>query len=243
MKNMFYIILFAVSACSQSADLPDTLTEICSPASDAIQYPAPWTKEAEETFVIPDETLRTMSVCGLLETWYTHPQRVLGPWCAVCSSHYVAGVSSFNRMVANDKVVAELFERDDCVPVLFSGYRAIIARKGEKSGNEKCFEMLLASDVCMSALSDDEQIKLAEMALKMFERNGEQVNETRHILVAVMKAFNYAPFIQDAKNYPVSFPDVLDVPRDGFSEWMSGYDICSFDVVEKYAKQFLKEKL
>jgi hypothetical protein len=238
MKKRFCIILLTVCACCPGADLSGTFAEkgICHSAQDAIQYPVPWTKEMEERFVIPDETIQMMSSCGLLETWYTHPQRVSGPWCSTCSDLKVPGVSLFNRAVANDRVVAELFEREDGVSVLFSGYQSLAGRKGEKSGNELCFEMLLASDLCMSVLNDDERIQLVKMALKMFERNKEQVNETRHILVAVMKTFDYTPFMEDVKNYSVPF---IEGPRDGFSEWLTGYDICSFNVVENYAKQFL----
>lgn len=249
MKKVFYCAFFMIMmACSLSdqSDLNDlndewmpTYQEICGPVSDIIQYPIPWTSKVEESFVIPDETIHSMNICGLLETWLGHPKRVLGPWCTTCSDLSVTGVSRFNNAIANDKVMIELFDRDDCVPVLLSKYQWIIRQNGEKTGIIQCFEMLLASDLFMSKLSAKERIQLMEMALKMLEKNSEQVTELRHIMVAIMKAFNYTPFLTEVEKYHVSF---IDGHRTGFSEWVSGYDVCGYDVVEKYAKQFINKK-
>lgn len=237
-----------VMACSQNDDSfsngrnwENTYQGICGPVSDAIRYPEPWTKEVMETFVIPNETIREMSSCGLLETYLGNPDRFVGPWNTISSDLNFPGVSAFNSTVRNDEVVTELMKRNDCFAVLTTKYQFVIEQQTETSGKEQCFEMLLASDACMSVLSNKERVQFMNMALKMIERDKTSQIETRHILVAVMKSFNYTPFLAEAeKNLYAAF-SLADKSRNGFSEWLKGYDICSYDVVEVYAKRFLNE--
>jgi hypothetical protein len=252
MKKLFYFILTmqimftacAIDAPSDTFDVKWDLVKskyaeykyICSSVSDAIEYPETWTNEMAEVFVIPDETIRLMSTCGLLETCLSHPQKVLGPWNTLSSSLNYPGVSAFNNEIKNDKVVIELFSRTDCVFVLATKYLSMIEQKEEKTPIERCFEMLIASDLCMSILNEEERNQFMIMALKMMERDKEHVNETRHIMVAIMKVCNYISFLKEAEKYPVSF---IDGQRTGFSEWLNGYDVCSYDIVEKYARHFL----
>lgn len=248
MKKVFSIMFFLAMACSQNDDSfsiernwKNTYQGICGPTPDAVRYPEPWTKEVMETFIIPAETIRTMSSCGLLETCLANPDCLMGPWNTISSDLNFPGISAFNSTVRNNKVVAELLKRNDCFTVLTAKYQFIIEQKTEKSGKEQYFEMFLASDACMSVLSNEERIQFMNMALEMIERDKTLIIETRHILVAVMKSFNYMPFLVEAEKNQYAVFSFADKSRNGFSEWLKGYDICSYDVVEKYAKRFLNE--
>jgi hypothetical protein len=212
----------------------DPNRQICRSVPDAVQYPSPWTKETEDTFVIPDATIQSMSTCGLLDSWLNHPLRLLGPWCTECSSLEIQGVTRFNDMLANDKIAVELLGRSDYMPVLAAKYMSVIAQKEEKTGRIQCFEMFLANDACISAMDGDERRRFLVMALKMIEKEKEHANETRHIMVGIMKAYNYTPFLEETTS---------EKYHNGFDEWLEGYNICRFDVVEKYARQFLNEYL
>ncbi|MDR1919856.1 MAG: hypothetical protein LBQ65_09460, partial [Tannerellaceae bacterium] len=117
-------------------------------------------------------------------------------------------------------------------------YQSVIEQKAEQSGWQACFEMLLASDICLSILNDEYRIQFLRMALEMADREKTHLVETRHIMLAIMKADNYTPFLTEAEKYY----EFGDTQRSGLSEWLRGYDVCGFDVVEKYAKQFINEK-
>jgi hypothetical protein len=256
MKKIIYIffIIFLFIGCSNDIPINDKLNElwneikskyiayqqICADISNVVQYPSPWTKEAEETFIIPDETICSMNSCELIETWLTHPDRVLGPWCVLCSNLSYPGVTYFNNRVFNDRVLKELFERNDYVSILTARYLSVIEQNNENLKIVECLEMLLASDICMSALTDDEQLQLLIMALKKIENDKAHGKTTRHIMVAVMIAYNYTPFINEKNNYYM--PYSVKSEKNGFNEDTFGYVICDFDVVEQYAKQFLNEK-
>ncbi|MDR2139808.1 MAG: hypothetical protein LBP50_09705 [Tannerella sp.] len=257
MKKISHIVLampVLLMACSENSTftalfdaewnetVADYGVQICHSTPDAILYPSPWTKEMEETFVIPDATIQSMSTCGLLDSWLNHPRRQQGPWCSVCSSLKIRGVTRFNEMLANDRIAMELLSRNDCVPVLAARYLSVIVQKEEKAGKVQCLEMLLANDACISAMNRDERRRFLVMALKMTEKETGRANETRHILVGIMKAFNYTPFLEEAasEKYHQSF---FENQGNGFDEWLEGYTICRFDAVEKYARQFLNESL
>jgi hypothetical protein len=234
------MLLITATACD---NVYDAFWDLC--AQDAAQYPKPWTAEAKETFVIADKTLRSMSSCGLLETYYTCPDRTVGPWCSICSNTNVPGVTMFNEEIENDKVVLELFKRDDCLLTLYSKFQTIINRRSGKGkgryGKDACLEMLLASDLCMSVLNDKaDQRTLMQMALEMIESDATHIRAVRHIMVAIMKKCNYTPFLEEAaKDHPTY---IMDVYMPGLTEWMEGYTICGYtDIVEKYAIEFLDE--
>jgi hypothetical protein len=245
-KSNFLIItsLLALTACADFSDefkeqWHSTYQGICR-NPDAIQYPSPWTKEASEKFVISDKKIRSMSTCGLVETWYTHPERVAGPWCAICSNLNIPGVTLFNDQIAEDKVLVELFSRADCILVLAAKYREIIDQEKEKAGRELSLDVLLSSNIFISMLSGEDRILFMEMALEMKERPIPGINETRHLMVAIMKACNYIPFMKYAEEYV--FDGQYGYPaevQNGFVECLHGYRICESDKVEQYAEEFM----
>jgi hypothetical protein len=204
--------------------LQNTHQAICESVTDAIVYPAPWTEKIAETFIISDETIHAMSTCGLLKTWWDYPLRLLGPWCTSCSNSKLHGVSSFNNSLHTDIVAMELFKREDCVTVLMNKYLSVIRENKEPTNPQVSFEMLLASDMCMSILNEKEKIQLMAIALK----NAKRSTETRHIMAAIMKACAYEPFLNDVGT--------------NWEESTYGYEICFTDTVEKYAKQYLNEQ-
>lgn len=205
-------------------DLQHIYQKTCTAVTDAVVYPVPWTKEIAGTFTISDETIFAMSTCGLLETWCNHPVRVLGPWCSSCSNKNLPGVSDFNNSLRADRVAVELFKRDDCIAVLMNKYLTVIQENKETNGRQISFEMLLASDLCMSVLNEKEKIQLMAMALE----NTKRTTETRHIMAAIMRTCAYTPF--------------LDEVGTSWEESTFGYEICFTEIVEKYAKQYLDEQ-
>jgi hypothetical protein len=242
MKKIFFLLFViqaAFIACNDSSDASDSYNAFlnnweplkryqtnCSSIKDAIKYPDSWTFEVAETFIIPDETVLSMSTCGLLKTWMDYPERVLGPWCTLCSNSKIPGVTRFNDILQTDKVTVELFKRGDCASVLASKYLSCIKANKERDGLQASFEMLLASDMCMAVLNKDEKILFMAMALEKMGNKNDHI-ETRHIMVAIMRTCNYTPFLNDVKTK--------------WDENIGGYDICYNDMIEKYAKQFLDE--
>jgi hypothetical protein len=239
-KSVYFVIVMQIlfTACSNDFDnqqesfdaflitwdLQNVYQGICTSVTDAVTFPEPWTEEVAETFTISDEIILKMSTCGLLKTWWDYPPRILGPWCSICSNSMLPEVSNFNNSLRADRVAAELFKRDDCTAVLKNKYLSVIRENQEPNGRQLSFEMLLASDMCMSILNKKEKIQLLAMALK----NTKCGTETRHIMAAIMRACNYAPF--------------LDELGTNWEESTSGYEICFTDTVEKYAKQYLNEQ-
>jgi len=215
--------------------------QICGSASDAILFTEPWTEEIVKSYCIEDEIIQAMSTCGLLKTYIEHPLNVVMPFSTISSNLDYPRITNFNAKINQDKIVLELLERNDFVPALAAKYLSMIEQKGEKTNQEQHFEMLVASDTCFSMLKDKERIQFLVMALKMMGKDPSRVIETRHIMVAVMKGFNYTAFLTEAEKYHRTGVSDAD-RRTGFSEWSGGYDVCSFDVVEKYAKQFLNEQ-
>lgn len=231
MKRAVYFIMvmqLIFTACSR--DSFDTFLrdwdyqENCTSVTDAVVYPEPWTNEVAESFFISDETILAMSTCGLFETWWNYPPRVLGPWCMICSNSKLPGVSDFNNSLHVDRVTVEFFKREDCIAVLMNKYHTVIRENKEPNGRQKSLEMLLASDLCMSILNEKGKNQLMAMALE----NTGRAAETRHIMAAIMRTCAYAPF--------------LDEVGTNWEESTSGYEICFTDMVEKYAKQYLNEQ-
>jgi len=198
-------------------------------ATDAILYPEFWTSEEREAFVVSAETINSMSTCGLLLTLLEYPDnRLLGPWSSTNSNLLTPGVTDFNNKLRMDKIAVELFERIDCFPVLSSEYLEIINEKmKEYSAQTAYFEMLLASDMCMSALNAGEKNQLMALALQMKRSEGAFFCSP-YIMIAIMKSCNYAPFMKEINPYLV--------------EMTFGYNnLDDYDIL-KYAKKFLKEQ-
>ncbi|MDR2910337.1 MAG: hypothetical protein LBV47_03085 [Bacteroidales bacterium] len=271
MKKFFYLILVVqllTIACNNTPndDLIDDLTNnssdafeafieqqeaiinsyenICPPVTDAIDYPEPWTVDIAKTFVIPDETINSMSTCGLLATLLEHPENgMFRPWCTYCSNSELPGVTMLNDELRENKVAVELFKRDDYFSVLASKYLTIIEKKEYYYGQTEYFEMLLASDMCMSMLNENEKIQLMVMALKKATSKSESigVNETCHIMVAVMQSCNYILFKKDVgtKLRETSMGYSMDISDDIMYLGLNSHS----DIIVKYAKKFLNEKM
>lgn len=253
-KTVYYLFigLWMLTACDASFDdfldewdLSKDYQNRCPKISDAVEYPESWRPISPvETFEFPDETIRSMSTCGLLETWLNQPYRnALGPWCVHCSYLYYTGFYSFNVGLSMDKTSVELFERNDCAVVLINKYLSFIKAKEKPSGRLQSFELLLASDKSMSVLSKKEKSQVMAIALKKIGYEKKQVNETCHIIVAIMLTCDYTPFCEDIGSkledttYGYTFNNTdSQVFGTGFS---SDYHA---DIIVKYAKQFLNEQ-
>ena len=248
MKRSVYFILiiflaFALNACSANMDESEdfyfddflskwdiTYYNVCSSVTDAVKYPVPWNEDVDRAFVIPLETIRSMSTCGLLETMLTNPsfytydksELRLAPWYLwwYPDSIFVFHnnhITKFNDQLTKDPMAVELFNRNDCFPVLASKYLTFIKEIKEKEipldyqPSSTCtlrstyfpyFEMLLASDLCMSALNETEINQIMAMALAYEEKAdlyccGYFVSETYTIMITIMLWCNYPPFIEE----------------------------------------------
>ena len=269
---------FALNACSDNMDESEdfnfddflakwdiTYYDVCPSVTDAVKYPEPWNEDIDRAFVITDETIRTISTCGLLETMLTNPSRYthdkselrLIPWFQEFSSYSNSLITMFNAQLGKDPMAVELFKRSDCFSVLASKYLTFIKKEKERLPENKepnstatlrsnyfpYFEMLLASDLCLSALNETEIIQIMAMALAYEEKAKyiDFVAETYNIMVAIMLWCNYAPFVNE----------VGPRLREGFfgyyltdTEWpiLSTYSTerDDLDIILKYAKEFLK---
>ena len=212
-------------------NLSKTYESGCPSVMDAIKYPEYMSESELTNFVIEDETIRSMSTCGLLETLLDHPyNRLLGPWCTICSNNNLPGITMFNSSIMENPIAIELFKREDCFSALTYKYLLVIKEKKEHRGQIAYLEMLLASDLCMLVLTESAKIQLVAMALEKAKNKSELIRtgETNHIMAVIMRDLKYTPF--------------LDEVGTEWVEWTFGYVICQTDVVEKYAKEFLKTK-
>lgn len=163
-------------------------------------------------------------------------------WCMICSDLYLPGVTRFNDKLRTDELAIALFDRSDCFSVLESKYRIIVAEKQEHSLHTAYFEMLLASDICMSVLNKKEKIRLMELALEKTAYEKVQVREACHIMIAVMQSCNYAPFVEEIQpqlretlnGYTLSAPD--DPVQ------VIGLDTEAADRIIAKARQFLNKQ-
>jgi hypothetical protein len=167
-------------------------------------------------------------------------------WCLTCSNYYIPGVTRFNEKLRERETVVELFKRSDCFSVVEAKYQAIIQEKKEITGyldSTTYFEMLLASELCMSALNKSEKVRLLELALEKAAYETVYANETCHIMIAVMQSCNYVPFMEEV--------------RPQLHESMFGYTLCApdesiigyglepkggYDLIISNAKQLLNEQ-
>lgn len=199
----------------------------CTSAEDAYQFPEIWTEEDLNKYEnLTEETFRSMSTCGLLETLLEHPtNRLLGPWCTHCNDNNLPGVTNFNISLSENLAAVELFEREDFFPVLASYYLGLIKDKKELDNQIRYFEMLLASNLCMQMLSESEKNLLMAMALEKKGSDKDFLTSTPYIMIAIMRTCNYAPFMKDV------YPNLV--------EKTSGYGNLNDYEIIKYAKQFL----
>jgi len=201
----------ALISCSANMDNSDpfddflnewdiTLKNDCPEVTDAYSYPEPWTREIEKAFSIPDETLNSMSTCGLIETLLNYPRDIVGPWNWELSHSFRPGVTMFNESIKANKIAVELFKRKNCIPVLFSIYISTIKEESCVYGGSRFgyFELLLSSDLCMNTLNELEKKQLMAITLERVKYvENESLVQTCHIMISIMKFCNYTPFIED----------------------------------------------
>jgi len=251
--NFFFLMLLGFNSCHKNGDFEEFILEwdslniyqnVCPSFTDAVKYPEPWTSEVANSFEITSETIYSMSTCGLLETWLNHPSRnhFWSPWCSHCSNLELPGFFNFNMSTSRDVILLEFFDRIDCVPVLASQYLSLIKEKAKSSGRQQCFELLLASDMCMNVTSEKEKIEFMAMALQKMKYKENEVNGTCHLMVAIMLSCKYTPFDKEIGKkledsvYGYTFRNLEN------GNYYIGFQNYHAEIIIKYAKQFLKEK-
>jgi hypothetical protein len=226
----------------------------CDAAVDAFLHPEDWST----SYMIPAETISVMGTCELLSSYFNYQKTLSGPWCFICGRQDIPGFTLFNRFIYGfgipvyfipaielEPTIVEFFSRnrDDCANALASTYLWLIDHTvlGQKTGKEACLELMIASDMSMTVLDENTKKEFMLMALMMADKFPEQARETRHIMVSVMKSENYTPFLTEAEleKYVVTEGHY----ESGLTEWLCGYIICRYNVVEKFARQYLTEKL
>ena len=251
------ILALALNACSANMDDSEDFNfddffakwgNYCPSITDAVKKPEHWNVDVERTFVIPDGTIRSMSTCGLLDTYLTfpsHPDPNGG-------NFYNPAITEFNANLRKNKVAVELFKRSDCFPVLAAKYLTSI--KEIKPPDNKYgpydkiwkevddLEWLLASDMCMAVLNVKEKKQLMAIALVFEEKSRVNVQcmlNTYNIMITIMINCNYQPFVKEvgpriregAAGYYLIEGEGLNV--------IIGSDI---DLILKYANKFLNEQ-
>ena len=163
----------------------------------------------------------------------------LMPWCITCSDANLPGVTMFNNSLQENKDAVKFFNRSDCFSVLKTKYQIAIEEKNE---NSTYFEMILASDLCMSALNEKEKMQLMTMALTRAKDEKTQLNETCHIMVAVMQSLNYIPFMEEIN--PKLRETTTGYTLSSADDSLLHFGLCCFhaEIIIQYTKQFLNEK-
>ena len=242
-----------------------TYQNICPSVTDAIEYPEFWIEPNVDNLPSPsDETVHSMSTCGLLVTLLEYP---LGVFMVPSSDLFQPRVSMFNNELQSNKVAVEFFNRGDFYPVLVSKYLSVIKARGYYEGavlknpiNVHDIQWYLASDMCISALSEKEEIQLMAMALERTKYAFDNENiEPCLIMISIMKSYKYDPFMKDIEPRLIETMAGYTMCEPGFEprfvEWM-GYthvvpdgtintNILTSDhinIIIKYAKQFLNEQ-
>jgi hypothetical protein len=272
MKKLIYltlsiILVFALCTCSADSynsqdfdtDFDELLIKweltyknVCTKVKDAVKKPEPWNVNVHRAFIIPDETIRSMSTCGLLDTYLTfpsHPDPNGG-------NFYNPSITEFNSNLRENKVAIELFDRSDCFPVLAAKY--LLCIKEIKPPDNKYgpydriwkeaddLERLLASDMCMTVSNTKEKIEFMAMALVYEEKskaNSQFWLESYNLMISIMISCNYKPFVNEV------------VPR--IREGAGGYYLIDSDddkwpsnclsashveLILKHSKEFLNEQ-
>jgi len=201
--------------------------------------------EDEGMYKISDKKVKSMNTSDLVDNLLDRPlgKYHMAPSCLVCSSLEFQGVTEFNKALKLDKVATELFKRDDCFSVLTKKYQTLIEEMNAFSDHNRLgyFEMVLASDMCMSALNDQEKIQLLVLALEREETEIDKylVSTVCHIMVSIMISCDYTPFVEDmvpllhetlgGYTFDVPGSDLLYI---GFGEYHA-------EIIVNYARQFL----
>ena len=182
-----------------------TFQNVCPSVTDAVMRPVIWNVDVERSFVISDNTIKSMSTCGLLVTLLEFP--VYPP---MNNSTVSPSVTEFNAVLQKSKLAKEFFKRHDCYPVLVSKYLTLINEskcipfEGGVVPQIDYIEKLLASDLCMSVLDNNKKNQLMAMALAFEEKNRGcnndiiiPLSQTYTIMISIMQVRNYTPFIEE----------------------------------------------
>jgi len=218
---------------------------VCTTVEDAVKLPEPWNVDVARTFIIPDETIRSMSTCGLLDTYLTFPSYPDPNG----GNFFNPAITEFNANLQENKVALALFERSDYFPVLASKYLTCIKeiKQMEKNSHDRIFEdvddleWLLASDMCMKVTDEKEKNQLMAMALAFEEKskiNGHILLNSYNIMIAIMLWCDYDPFIKEIGPRIREGAGGYYLIRDDGSDVIIGSDI---DLILKYANEFLNE--
>lgn len=252
--NCISFIIFALSlnTCSANIDNSDYLVypefeSSCPSFTDAVKFPEPWDLNAESTFTIPNKTIKSMSSCGLLIT--------LLEYLSIRSYEYggdflAPRVTIINNYLRANKVALELFSRNDFFLVIESTYQSVMTIKGYiNSGIEVgavnifCLEMLLSSEMNMTALKKEEKIKLMNMAL---ERTKYAVNleniEPCMIMIAIMKSFKFDPFLKDIEPKLVETSFGYTMTESDGNIHTNILNSHHRDIIIDYSNQFLNDQ-
>ena len=235
---------------------------VCDSVTDAVILDLPekgW-KLREDPWIIDDNTVRSMSTCGLLETMMLHKDTPLVfPFDHISSQdRTIPGVANFNSKLRTNKVAVEFFKREDCISALVSKYLSIMPAALIDLNSYSYFqwmivvEMLISSDMCMSLLSEKEKILFMAMALERakilfieigsdLEMYSGYITGTLHIMIAVMKLYNYTPFIEEVwpKLMDCMFGYAFDPMAESLMAW--GLTHAQAGIIIHYAKQFYQQ--
>ena len=154
----------------------------------------------DDPFYLSDEIVIKMSTSELVNAILERPlgKYHLMPWCFICSNLNFPGVAEFNKELKESNIANELFKRNDCFSVLTSKYQNYTEETEEFNSFEFEFlAMLLASDMCMAVINENEKNQLMEIALENKEYKDEPVNGSLQIMVAVMQSCGYTPFVEE----------------------------------------------
>jgi len=253
------LLALAFNACSANMDdsdvfdLDESLAEwgityqnVCPSVTDAVIRPEPWNVDVVRTFVISDETIRSMSTCGLLVTYLNFPVVL----AEIGSDLFASSVTMFNNKLRENKVALEFFERNDFYSALVSKYLSLIKITEYHEGIRVStldgpynIEWLLANDMIMSAMSQKEKTQVMVMALERtkYAQDFENIQPCL-IMIAIMKTCKYGPFLKDIEPRLVETSAGYTMP-DPDGE-LSGNSLNSQNraIIIKYAKQFLNEQ-
>ena len=250
------ILALALHACSAKMDDPvcfdfdellATYQNACPSVTDAIEYPEFW-YDVLNPFVPRDETIRSTSTCGLLITLLERPLFVM---MAPGSDLFEPRVTKFNNELQENKVAIEFFNRRDFYPVLVSKYLSVIkvtdisesAIVGSNVDGPGYIEWILASDMCLSAMSQKEKIQLMVLALERTKYAVDfEKNQACMIMISIMKSCKYIPFLKEIEPRLIeTMPGYAMREPDGeitSNTFLSHHR----DIIIKYAKQFLNKQ-
>ena len=228
-----------------------TFQNVCPSVTDAVMRPVIWNVDVERSFVISDNTIKSMSTCGLLVTLLEFP--VYPP---MNNSTVSPSVTEFNAVLQKSKLAKEFFKRHDCFPVLVSKYLTLInefkcfpMEGGFEAPQIDYIEKLLASDLCMSVLDNNKKNQLMAMALAFEEKNRGCFTDviflpqTYTIMISIMQVRNYTPFIEEVgpRIREASAGYYLDDEPIGDIQYFC-LTVSDAKLIVKYAKDFLNEQ-